>query len=388
MKPRKTQIKTAPYSKVALCRKAAFGCLFLLAMLTGCGGKDPAPESAQAESPEEISSISLLESLQIPSPSPSSEQGSLTPEAQTLIAQYEAFPFGRLSLTDGTDSLIANSNLCNMGMLCQGPDGTIYYALSKDHAIYQDNAKGSAREKILDQNASLLQFHEGRLYFLDTESSLICVYDPVSESATPVHDIKSGHFMISGQSLYYSRKGGIYNYSLETGTEELLADTGALTAIWTAMTDDILIYTLVDETDPSLLSNALLFAYSFEEKTSYYLCHNAWMPLLAGRHVYYQNYATAALESLDLNSGEVVSFGISTNRPSLDESLLYFRKTSQHEELMAYNPSTAETTSCFTLDEGASSVGYLYQTEDHVYLYLLNEEIYYYDKADGSYGKL
>lgn len=382
MKPRKIQ------TKAILCRKATLCCFILGAMLTACGGKEPVPKNVQTESPEESSSISVLESLQIPSPPPSSEPSTLTLEAQALVSQYEAFPFGRLSLADGTDSLILNSNLCNMGMLCEGPDGTIYYSLSRDHAIYQDSAEGSAREKILDQDADLLQFHEGKLYFVDKDTNLINSYDPVSRTASPMHDKKAGHFMLSGQSLYYVGEGGIYSYSLETGTNGLLVDTGRFTAIWTAMTEDILIYTLIDEEDPSFLSNALLFAYSFQAQTSYYIRDNVWMPLLAGSRVYYQNYTTSQLESLDLNSGETVSFGISTNRPGLDENLLYFHSSSPHQQLMSYNLSTSEIVSCFALEENASSVGYLCQTEDHIYLYLMNEQIYYYSKIDGSCGKL
>ncbi len=273
-----------------------------------------------------------------------------------------------------------------MGLLCEGSDDTIYYALSYDHSIYLDNAEGSAREKILDQDADLLQFHQGQLYYTDKETRLIYAYDPTTKATTPVINKKTGHFMIYEQSLYYIGEDGIFNYNLNTKKEELLVNTGTFTPIWTTMTEDLLIYTLIDEEDPSLFADALLFVYSFQDQTSYYLCHSAWMPLLAGCYIYYQNRLTLELESLDLNSGEIVSYNINTNRPSLGENILYFRGTSP-QPLMAYNLSTRETVSCFTLEEDINCI-YLYQTISHVYLYLSNGQIYYYNKSDGSYGKL
>lgn len=378
MKLQKNKIKATTYCRTIL------GCFLLCVMTTSCS----APDTTSEKLPKEDCNIFVLESLHIPSSShlPFCSQSLLSLRAEALIAQYEAFPFGRFSLISKTDSLIPNSNLCNMGLLCEGYDNTIYYALPYDHSIYQDNAEGSARKKIIDQDGDLLQFHQGQLYYTDKETRLIYAYDPVTETTAPVLEKRTGHFMIYGRSLYYVGEGGIFHYNLDTKKEELLVNTGSFTPIWTAMTDDVLIYTLIDEADPSLLPNALLFAYSFQDQTSYYLCHSAWMPLLTGAYVYYQNHSTFELESLNLNDGEVISYGINTNRPSLDQNLLYFRGSAS-QPLMTYDLSTGETISCFSLEEDINCI-YLYQTLGYVYLYLSDGQIYYYNKTDGFYGKL
>lgn len=370
--------------------------LFLCALLSGCGDNppqnpvvSPSPDNGAVSDNGANDINNIISSLQIPTPSPDNGN-SLTPAAQEWVAQFETFPFGSHPVTEATSAIIPNSNLCNLGYLCEAPDGTIYYSIStaSGGTIYHANADGSQQTMIMDRRVHSLQFDGGRLYFWDEDTSLVCAYNPITQTTETVFDTKVGHALVSDGRIYYCVTGGIYCFDQETGVAKLLTDTDAFLPVWTAMTEDVLIYVLVDETDPAMLSsNALLFAYSFQEGKSYYLCPYAWMPLLAGSQIFYQNIKTAALESLDLNSGEIHSFNFHTSRPSLSENTLYFYQFEKGKPaLKSCNLSTGETTICLELEE-TKQINYLYQTDRCVYIFTADSKIYYYDKTNGSSGK-
>lgn len=317
----------------------------------------------------------------VPSNIGSNSFSNLSEEAQNLILQYDAFPYNYLPVKSENSVLIANSNHSNLGFLCEAPDGTIYYTKG-DGVLYHSNPDGSNQKKIMEVSANNLQFQGNTLYFWDMIYCTPYYYKLDTGETGAVLNHTTGDFIVNESILYYASYGGFFAYDLETKTDTLLADTRDCLPIWMTKSDDIITFTLVNESQ-SLLSDTLLFAYSLKEKKLYYLGSNMWMPLLAENKVIYQDQNDAVLKSLDLDNGQIKEFSFHTCNPSINNNTMYYIES----DLMKFDFASGSSSLCLPLDFSREDIFYIYQSKGYVYVFT-TEAIYCYNKSSGKVNYL
>lgn len=319
-----------------------------------------------------------------------SRDDTITSEKNELpedLKELSKIELKNLTVQNSTEQIIQNSNLFNLGYLCNYEDKIIFWQES-DNAIYVADRDGGNQEKIYDGSANYICIEDDALYF--NADGYVKKINMSTYEISAKDSILGGELFSLNGHIYMNTEEGYYAVGETADNLNKIYESNMESTRITS-NGDIILCSHIHDTDITYYMKGYLLAYDTKSGDISLAGTGILTPLISEHYIIYNNAEDYNIHALNLDSGmdviipEASHCNVATYRDSI-----YFSKIKENElEIYQWCGESSEKIAAIDTTDKILSNTFIYVSDQYLYFmldYTSANEWYYYNMETGVYG--